>query len=511
MEFSLNFRLFQARKRKRSEYEDIDFSEDTNSCRKSTRRIKNNGNSENGRLVSSAPHPTPAASPTPDDLANPINEWSWEKVLCSDPELLIRQASRQSESEEDSPLALQHRALDEKRQAESLKNPTDAMKVILQRIEEREREREQMSWQQQLKHFSRSNSENVTLNNPNPLTPAMEEVIAMRQKRISVEIDIPITPEPSDSESESMSSDSDFQEFPIKYSPIKKKREVKKRLLKSHAKVEKKVTLKHDPFEFTDEDDEADGIGQFRSCLNVVYTSENSMITTATTTTTSALATATSTASSSLETEVIPPPSKRRRISIQNDVSPIRNKESPPEPIKAAAAKPTKSAAKSKTKKKKSGGKPSKNAPKAKRLSSIPEEVFIESIQNVSDVPQKKGRKGRQTRAAKQTKQQPVNKPAAQRGSRRKNLETNAVETPLQARRKNVETATTETAVQQPRRRNLEVATAENTVPPPPKKNQNSARKNMRSSDSTMRTTRAQDWKWENVLLTNPERILRRK
>jgi hypothetical protein len=32
---------------------------------------------------------------------------------------------------------------------------------------------------------------------PNPLTPAMEEVIQMRSKRVSVEIDIPITPEPS--------------------------------------------------------------------------------------------------------------------------------------------------------------------------------------------------------------------------------------------------------------------------------------------------------------------------
>ena len=35
---------------------------------------------------------------------------------------------------------------------------------------------------------------------PNPLTPAMEEVIAMRQNRISIEIDAPITPEPSDDE-----------------------------------------------------------------------------------------------------------------------------------------------------------------------------------------------------------------------------------------------------------------------------------------------------------------------
>jgi hypothetical protein len=36
---------------------------------------------------------------------------------------------------------------------------------------------------------------------PNPLTPAMEEVIKMRSKRVSVEIDVPITPEPSGKES----------------------------------------------------------------------------------------------------------------------------------------------------------------------------------------------------------------------------------------------------------------------------------------------------------------------
>ena len=35
---------------------------------------------------------------------------------------------------------------------------------------------------------------------PNLLTPAMEEVIKMRSKRVSVEIDVPITPDPSDSE-----------------------------------------------------------------------------------------------------------------------------------------------------------------------------------------------------------------------------------------------------------------------------------------------------------------------
>ncbi len=42
------------------------------------------------------------------------------------------------------------REVDEKRQKESLRNPTDAMKEIMRRMEVREKERQQMSWQQQL-------------------------------------------------------------------------------------------------------------------------------------------------------------------------------------------------------------------------------------------------------------------------------------------------------------------------------------------------------------------------
>lgn len=74
--------------------------------------------------------------------------------MCSDPEMLIRQASRQSESESQNPLALQLKALDEKKQAESLKNPTPVMQALIQRMEDREAERQQMSWQQQLHHLT---------------------------------------------------------------------------------------------------------------------------------------------------------------------------------------------------------------------------------------------------------------------------------------------------------------------------------------------------------------------
>ena len=68
--------------------------------------------------------------------------------------MLIRQASRHSENEDESPLAMQHRLLEEKKQAESLKNPTQAMVAIQKRMEERERERQGMSWQQQLQHLT---------------------------------------------------------------------------------------------------------------------------------------------------------------------------------------------------------------------------------------------------------------------------------------------------------------------------------------------------------------------
>ena len=141
-----------------------------------------------------------------------MESWCWESVLCSDPEMLIRQASRSSENEDESPLAIQHRLLDERLQTESLKNPTAAMITQMNKMEERERERQTMSWKEQLQHLTnRKQTNKGTLWNltPNPLTPAMEEVIAMRQKRISVDIDIPITPEPSDSDDDSDDEDID--------------------------------------------------------------------------------------------------------------------------------------------------------------------------------------------------------------------------------------------------------------------------------------------------------------
>ena len=158
-------------------------------------------------------------------VTNNIETWSWERVLCSDPELMLRQASRMSETADaNNPLAIEHRQLDERQQKQSLKNPTPAMKSIISKIEQREKEREKMTWQQQLQHFSNRNSnikptggqnrarvENLDLT-PNLFTPAMEEVIRKRSHRVSVEFDVPITPEPSDSEEEYAYDDSDNEE-----------------------------------------------------------------------------------------------------------------------------------------------------------------------------------------------------------------------------------------------------------------------------------------------------------
>jgi hypothetical protein len=72
---------------------------------------------------------------------------------------LSLQASRHSEAEDDSPLAQQRRAAEERKQAESLRNPTPAMLDVIQKMEERERERENMTWQQQLQHLTVSHGE----------------------------------------------------------------------------------------------------------------------------------------------------------------------------------------------------------------------------------------------------------------------------------------------------------------------------------------------------------------
>ena len=120
-----------------------------------------------------------------------------------------------------------------------------------------------MTWQQQLQHLKNQfkNCENEGLQNPNPLTPAMEEVIAMRQKRISVEIDIPITPEPSDSENSDFSDTESFSSHE-EYTPKPAKKPKKSR--------------DGDPFEFNDDEREEVGVykSPVKSCLNIVNTGQ---------------------------------------------------------------------------------------------------------------------------------------------------------------------------------------------------------------------------------------------
>jgi hypothetical protein len=79
---------------------------------------------------------------------------NYNRLICRFNVNVCCQASRQSEADDESPLALQHRALEEKKQAESLQNPTPAMLEVIQKMEEREKERENMTWQQQLQHLT---------------------------------------------------------------------------------------------------------------------------------------------------------------------------------------------------------------------------------------------------------------------------------------------------------------------------------------------------------------------
>ena len=274
-----------------------------------------------------------------------MERWCWESVLCSDPEMLIRQASRQSETDQDeSPLAMQHRLLDEKRQKESLRNPTAAMLQIIARIEQREKERQNMTWQQQLQHLQQrktggalNRNHNAAANlTPNPLTPAMEEVIEMRQKRVSFDYDIPITPDPSSDEDDDDDDVSSHEEFIPPASLIKKQQQQHHHHHHHHHAATSRANNGGSPdksnlsVEFDDEEDDdgefgglvlnesilkflkEDGVNlaeQRQEFLKYETVDENG--------------------GASTSTGKV----KTRRISYQNEVVPIRNKSSPPDPV----------------------------------------------------------------------------------------------------------------------------------------------------------------------------------
>jgi hypothetical protein len=131
----------------------------------------------------------------------PVDTWSWERVIgsgnCELSELLLDHDAINTSEEvhASSTLAQEHLELDKKEQKQSLENPTPAMKVIMKRLKEKEDKKKDKSlWQQQFKHtagktrmgkspggkcMGRSFSWDLT---PNPLTPAMEDVMRKRSK-----------------------------------------------------------------------------------------------------------------------------------------------------------------------------------------------------------------------------------------------------------------------------------------------------------------------------------------
>jgi len=298
-----------------------------------------------------------------------LNGWCWESVLCSDPEMLIRQASRQSEEADENPLAAAQRALVERRQVESLRNPTDAMKAILKRMEERERERQAMTWQQQLQQLtkakrSQQQQQQQYETTPNPLTPAMEEVMRRRATRVSFEYDVPITPEPSDSEEDDEGNEEEderqgpLEDFPplLQATPDKK---ISQRSLVSLGKrsslrlatpVKRKALFNRHGEEMSALDDgleldddllqllreEGVSLAQQREALLRFKRASPAM-----TRAKSSLAKSylfeqnMSSINGAIGTSSR---IKYRRISIQNDVSPIRNKNSPPDPAPSTSS-----------------------------------------------------------------------------------------------------------------------------------------------------------------------------
>jgi hypothetical protein len=81
------------------------------------------------------------------------------------------------------------------------------MKKMKERMDEREKERETMSWKEQLVYY---NPKNIFVPDPpDPLTPAMRVVMEVRANRVSKEVDLPITPESSEPSDMSSQEESD--------------------------------------------------------------------------------------------------------------------------------------------------------------------------------------------------------------------------------------------------------------------------------------------------------------
>ena len=127
----------------------------------------------------------------------------FEQVLCQDPESIIRQASRSSENQdEENPVKT---AAFQEEQALSLENPTPAMLKLLDARMDAEAARMNLSWMDQLKEYNnkaaltKARFANMDLT-PSYLTPAMQEVIDNRAKRLATGVCSPITPDASEDE-----------------------------------------------------------------------------------------------------------------------------------------------------------------------------------------------------------------------------------------------------------------------------------------------------------------------
>lgn len=121
---------------------------------------------------------------------------SWD---LTDPNSIMREASKLWAEESASRIDPEKEADFNRRQEESLKNPTPEMSRLIAIQAEREEARKGMSWKEQLAEFNRRKAMSSIELPLKATTPQMDEVIALRNKRLSSNQSLP-SPEPSDEE-----------------------------------------------------------------------------------------------------------------------------------------------------------------------------------------------------------------------------------------------------------------------------------------------------------------------
>ena len=132
------------------------------------------------------------------DPGEESNSNSWPEEL-SDPVLIMREGSK-SKAEEAAARVEPGKEEDfQRRQAESLENPTSEMTRMLKMLEEKERIRESMNWKEQLQELQRRSKASLEEGETKSTTPQMDEVMALRAARLAAS---PNTPETSEEEGE---------------------------------------------------------------------------------------------------------------------------------------------------------------------------------------------------------------------------------------------------------------------------------------------------------------------